>query len=259
MKIQFLKPGFEFIFSVTLLVILALPPVLIAQTQKPVQKDFEINIMNGDTTVNGKKLNQLSANDRMEALKDINHIENPDSAGAKGMRIQTRKRRMMFIMKDTMMNDSNAHNFKFRKRPQHMVTRMNFNMPDTRMSRRNSENFDYVSTDNDGISTHVRFHVSDASDIDLKRMEHVEGPRFEIKDLNMVPEFSAGKTMLMFNLPAKTPAMVKLSDSQGKLIWSEKAVGGTFSKAFPLNLNGIYFLQVKQGNAYCVKRVMKEE
>ena len=253
------KTSFEFIFSLMLAAILGLPPVLIAQNQKPVQKDMEISITNGDTVVNGKKISQLSADDRIEAMKDIRHIETPDSAGAKGMRMQFHNRRKMVMMRDTMANDSNAHNFRFKKRLPQMVNRMNFNMPDMRMPRRNTENFDFVSTDNDGISTHVRFRISDASDIDLKRTEHVEGPRFEIKDLSIVPLFATGKTMLMFSLPAKIQAMVKLSDSQGKLLWSEKAAGGNFTKAFPLNLNGIYFLQVKQGNAYCVKRIMKEE
>ena len=260
MKTHFLKPGFEFIFSLTLIVILALPPVLLAQAQKPATKDFEITIVNGDTTINGKKISELNADDRTAAMKDIGHIEKPDSAGSTAMHMQ--RHRMM--MKDSTGNNIGIGGLRLRKRAMNDKNQAGFNrdmqnMPDMRMPRRNTENFDYVSTDNDGISTHVRFHIADASNTDLKRMEYVEGPKFEIRDLSIVPEFASGKTLLIINLPLKTPASVKLSDSQGKVLWSEKAVGGTLSKTFALGLNGIYFLQVKQGNAYSVKRILKEE
>jgi hypothetical protein len=90
-------------------------------------------------------------------------------------------------------------------------------------------------------------------------MPPVEGPTLEISDLNIVPEFSTGKTLLMFSLPAKTVAEVKLIDSNGKALWKEKATGGSFSKTFVIGLNGIYYLQVKQGNGVAVKRIVKEE
>lgn len=128
-----------------------------------------------------------------------------------------------------------------------------------RSDRRDSQNFDYENIDNDGISTHVRFHVSNISNEDLKRMPHVEGPKFEIEDLNIVPEFSTGKTFMTFNLPAKTVAEVKLIDSEGKLIWSEKSNGVRFMKSFVIGLNGIYYLQIKQGNGFAIKRILKEE
>jgi hypothetical protein len=167
MKTFLLRPGFELIFALSLIAILALPPVLLAQSKKNV----DINIVNG----------------------------------------------------------------------------------------RNSQNFDYVSTDEDGISTHVTFHVSEVSNDDLKRMPHVEGGRFEISDLNLVPEFSTGKTLLMFDLPAKTAAEVKLTDSEGKILWNEKTAGGHFSKTFVFGLNGVYYLQVKQGHNISVKKIMKEQ
>src|SRR5580704_7625186 len=75
MKKFFLNPGFEFIFSLSLIVILGLPPVLLAQTQK----DVEIKIENGDTTVNGKNIKDLSATDRQNALRDIRHINDDGS------------------------------------------------------------------------------------------------------------------------------------------------------------------------------------
>jgi hypothetical protein len=90
-------------------------------------------------------------------------------------------------------------------------------------------------------------------------MPHIEGPRLEISDLNLVPEFSTGKTMLIFSLPGKAAAEVKLVDSEGKILWTEKSTGGRFTKSFVLGLNGIYYLQVQQGNGVAVKRIFKEE
>ena len=125
--------------------------------------------------------------------------------------------------------------------------------------RRNSQSFNYVNTDNNNISTRISFNVSDVTNDDLKRMPHIEGPRLEISDLNLVPQFSTGKTLVIFSLPSKAVAEVKLVDSQGNILWTEKASGGSFTKSFVMGLNGIYYLQVKQGNGVAVKRIMKEE
>jgi len=90
-------------------------------------------------------------------------------------------------------------------------------------------------------------------------MPHIEGPRLDITDLNIVPQFSTGKTLLLFTLPSKGAAEVKLINSEGKELWSEKTTGINFTKSFVIGLNGIYYLQVKQGNGIAVKRIMKEE
>jgi hypothetical protein len=36
-------------------------------------------------------------------------------------------------------------------------------------------------------------------------------------------------------------------------------VNGSFNKSFGLGLNGVYFLQVKQGGKVALKRIVKEE
>ncbi|MCR8557670.1 T9SS type A sorting domain-containing protein [Mucilaginibacter sp. BJC16-A38] len=289
MKKLLVKPGFELIFSVSFMAILCLPPMLLAQNK--IKKDMDIQILNGDTTVNGKNIKQLSAADRQDALTDINNLHNPakgkvfffkhiDTTGGKINHVEIRRR--------DGRNDqvSIAENFVFRdslgnaveRRPRVMARRWEIRGdnndggpgmgrgadrrtmgPMARFDRKNSQNFEYVNTDNDGVATRVSFHVSEASDDDLKRMPYVEGPKFEIKDLNLVPQFSSGKVLLMFNLLSKTPAEVKLSDSEGKFLWSEKAVNGTFSKSFALGLNGIYYLQIKQGKSISLKKIMKEE
>jgi len=125
--------------------------------------------------------------------------------------------------------------------------------------RKNSQRFDYITTDNEGISTHLSFRVTEISNEDLKKMPHVEGGKFEITDLNLVPEFSTGKTLIMLSLPSKAIADIKLIDSQGKVLWNDKTNTGSFSKSFVIGLNGIYYLQIKQGNNIAIKKIVKEE
>ena len=280
MKNFSLKPGFEFIFSLSLIAILALPPMLMAQDGK----DVEIKIENGDTTVNGKNIKELSAPDRKNALRDIKHIKSDyvpgtftlnqgDSTG-KASRFMFKQRMRengghQQVLTENFVKDS-LGNVVEQKPNRRRPMRMNdgapgkmelegrFNGP-MRFERKNSQNFDYVNTDNEGISTHLRFHISDITNEDLKKMPHVEGGKFEITDLNLVPEFSTGKTVLTFNLPAKTVAQVKLVDSEGKTLWDDKAAGGSFSKTFVMGLNGTYYLQIKQGRNISVKKIMKEE
>jgi hypothetical protein len=293
MKTPILKPGFEFIFSLSLLAILGLPPMLMAQNQK----DVEIKIENGDTTVNGKNIKELSASDRISALKDINHISGDLRNNNRDRRnIYRFKRRdtlggMMksdgrapMLTEDIVINNDSLGNVvemragkpgSIRKRVR-LEARNNDGAPDRlawigrdditgpgrpmmRLEHRNTQNFNYVNTDNDGISTRISFHVSEASNDDLKRMPRIEGPKLEIADLNIVPEFSTGKTLLLFNLPSKAAAEVTLMDSEGKTIWAEKSTGTAFSKSFVMGLNGIYYLQVKQGNGIAIKRITKEE
>jgi hypothetical protein len=126
-------------------------------------------------------------------------------------------------------------------------------------NRKNTQTFNYSNTDNDGISTNVSFRVNDASKETAKRIAGTEKTALNINDLNLSPEFSTGKTALSFTLESKTSADVKLTDSEGKALWSDKAAGGSFSKKTNLPRNGIYFLTVKQGANVAVKRIVKED
>jgi len=257
------------------------------------QKDIEIKIENGDTTINGKDIKTLSPKDRENALKDIKHISTdmtPD--GNKHFYLFNRKDTLVnghvtgdgsnpmiteniVITKDSLGNTvetrlrgrsamRNRMPFKY-KNPDDMPDRMDWRnggpmrAPMMRPEHRNSQNFTYVNTDNNDISTRISFHISDVTNDDLKRMPHIEGPRLDITDLNIVPQFSTGKILLMFSLPSRGPAEVKLVDGEGKDLWSEKSAGTNFIKSFVLGLNGIYYLQVKQGNGIAIKRIMKEE
>lgn len=299
MKTFFKKPGFEFIFAFALVMILGLPPILLAQI-KTQKEDVDIRIENGDTTINGKNLRDLTGADRESALNDINAIT--------GNRNDHVRRNFFFKRIDT--NKVGMNRFEFRRRepgngegpmmsrrfkvmrddtlamrgPDKMGQRkkMTFTykldganpddmdmrerafdrMPVHEMrkrDRRNTENFNFENTNNDGVVTRVNFHVSDISDDDLKRMPYVEGPKFEITDFNLVPQFSSGKVMLMFNMPSKASSEITLSDSQGKTLWTEKSMSSTFSKSFAMGLNGIYYLKVRQGKNIAIKKIMKEE
>jgi hypothetical protein len=289
------NPGFEFIFALSLIIILGVPPVLMAQAKK----DLEIKIVNGDTTINGKNIKDLTPKERKNALNDIKHLNSGggmktysnnttqtltfrQNNGDKGLymteddsdktlkRITIRPRRGNFPPMKTeditvIKIDSTGNMMKTMRGGGGRAG--NGDMPMRRPGgpmmgrgdRRNTQNFNYVSTDKDGIATHITFHVSEASNDDLKRMPHVEGGKFEVEDLNIVPEFTSGKTLLMFNLPSKAVAEVKLHDSEGRLLWSEKTVNGNFSKTFAMGLNGIYYLQIKQGSSVSVKKIMKDE
>ncbi|MFI5138579.1 MAG: T9SS type A sorting domain-containing protein [Sphingobacteriales bacterium] len=282
MKKFLLKPGFEFIFALSLTVILGLPPVLMAQNQK----DVEIKITNGDTTVNGKNIKDLSPKDRQNALRDIKHLNADssrkihffmkiDSGGRRFNRMEIRRRmqdnggHQPEITENIIIKDSLGNTIETKTgRPRPFSTRIDMNernfgerlSPPLRpFERKNSQSFDYVTTDNDGISTHLSFRVTEISNEDLKKMPHVEGGKFEISDLNLVPEYSTGKTLVMFNLPAKTIADIKLIDSHGKVLWNDKTNTGSFSKSCVIGLNGIYYLQIKQGNNIAIKKIIKEE
>jgi len=286
MKTPLFKPGFEFIFALSLMAILGLPPMLMAQNQH----DLEIKIENGDTTVNGKSIKTLSGKDRENALRDIKHLTG-DDAGYGHQRVFFKRRDTaikyngdqmiagnILITKDSLGNTvetrsehrgvlRNKMTFKYDTqgqlpdRPEWRNGEANGPMrrPMMRPEHRNSQNFTYVNTDNNEISTRINFYISDVTNEDLKKMPHIEGARLDITDLNIVPQFSTGKTLLLFTLPSKGTAEIKLINSEGKELWAEKTTGSTFTKSFVIGLNGIYYLQVKQGGGIAVKRIMKEE
>ena len=152
--------------------------------------------------------------------------------------------------------------FRFEPRDFNMPNRdfeMNMRGRGFEMHRRNTQSFSYSNTGSDGISTHINFMVSDASAEKTKKVTGSEKADLELTDLTLVPAFTSGKTLLMFSLPAHSPAEVKFMDNEGKVIWSERSLNGSFSKSFALGLNGMYLLEVKQGGKVALKRVVKEE
>lgn len=304
MKKLLLKPSLEVIFSISVMAILGLPLLVMAQTKK----DFEIKIVNGDTTVNGKDIKKLTEQERKDALAELGNLHgtfeietngdaesnitikrnnrrngktnviverkltkgeqltpeifeiNPGDSSSKKLNIKLNRLKKI----DTSfafnyeLNDEQPlkaemnRDFKF-ARPNIRPMRMRFN-------NRNTQNFDYVNTDNDGISTHISFRVTDAMNDKVKATGGPDKTTYlSLNDLNLSPEFSTGKVLISFNLPVKTPADVKLTDSQGKILFTDKAVAGSFGKKVSLPLNGIYYLSVKQGGASVTKKIVKED
>ena len=267
MKKHVMKPGFEFIFTLSILAVLGLPPLVFAQNTK----DVQISIVNGDTTVNGTNIKYLSARDRERALKDISKISMIDM-GTKGS-VQPPMansgdgtvRTKTFRYRQNGRDSSFA--FNYRLNDNNGPRRMNMDVhidrnPAMEFDHKNSQVFNYVTTDNNGVSTHVTYRVSEPTGA-LAHMgatpDKGQLDKLDVTDLNIVPEFSAGKTVLIFNLPSKAVADVQLKDSRGNLIWSDKVVNGSFIKTFPLGLNGVYYLRIEQKGQLAIKKIFKEQ
>jgi hypothetical protein len=266
MKKTTIKPGFEFIFSLSIIAILGLPALLFAQTTTT-KTDEQISIVNGDTTVNGKNIKDLSAKDKQEALKDISKIATINFADKPNYHRQ----RDIVIEGDAPMPPNSGM-----RPPRHRDSTFNLKlMPprgDAGMRRReggpmggfnpkNTEMFSYTTTDNNGISTHISYRVTDPSGPVAHVPGEMEPSQYElmaITDLTIVPQFSEGKTTISFNLTSKEPAEVRLKDSNGNILWTDKTTNGTFVKTFSLGLNGEYILHVKQGGKLAVKKIIKE-
>lgn len=264
MKKRIFNPGFEFIFTLAILAVFGLPPLVMAQNTK----DVQIAISHGDTTVNGKDIKDLSPKEKQEALKDIGAIAAivPDKAPA--MNGPRMKRTYRFQSKDGR-DSTTTFNYRARTDDRKMAMqpgsdeRMRERNPAFEFDHKNSQIFNYVTTDNNGVSTHASYRVSEPTG-GLTHMgtdpdQHDQHDKLDMTDLTIVPQFSAGKTVIMFNLPAKTIADVQFEDSKGNLIWSAKAVNGSFMKSFPMGLNGIYYLRVEQKGKLAVKKIFKEQ
>jgi hypothetical protein len=302
MKKQLLKPGFEFIFALSIIAILGLPPLVLAQNQKNV----EIQIINGDTTINGKDIKKLTAQERKEAIAELNNMPqtfNLEKSGDRGNGKIVIKRRnksdnheKQIVIERSFLNDSDmpmlskmdgtdsthkmftyrfnkpdgsdssiAFDYKFDVDPK-LKVKINRDFKFNRITndnfafnRRNTQTFNYSNTDNDGISTSISFKVGDPSKERLKSIAGIEKAGLALNDLSLIPEFSTGKTTMTFNLAAKTTAGVTFTDRDGKTLWTDKATAGNFLKKFSLPINGIYYLQVKQGTSVAVKRIVKED
>ncbi|QJD96491.1 T9SS type A sorting domain-containing protein [Mucilaginibacter robiniae] len=272
------KLSLELLFSVSIIAIIIIPQILMAQDHK----NMEISIHGQDTLINGKNLKDLPANDRQEAVTEIEKLSHLAPGGVARINYLRHSNPMMpapaddsahlQVNIDHFRNDNIngfglMHHRPFnpdRNGPERMG---NFPFPNSNpagvtgiryFKRRNIQTFDYSNTDNNGINTQVSFQISDPMENEVQQLMGTAKTGLELKDISLVPQFTAGKTLLTFGLPAKTLAEVELTDSEGKAIWKEKANTETFSKSFSWTLNGIYFLVVKQGSLTAMKRIVKE-
>lgn len=270
MKKRLLKPGFEFMFSAGIVAAISLPQLLFAQDRKEVEKEVNIVIRNNDTTFNGKNLKKMSADEKHEALAEINKTVKPH--GLQRVEIKTRKSIDITgpdgIKTVYTYNDLDSAGHYLGKLPDiDLRFDRTFNerpIPESRplrisnLRRVNAQTFDFNNVGKDGMNTHISYRVTDAAIEDAKKIAGTTTNNLELQDLTLTPQFTAGKTVLSFTLPTKTPADVQLTDSDGKTLWKDKAASAIFSKTFTWGLNGVYYLLVKQGGNTVVKRIVKE-
>ncbi len=252
------KPGFETIFALGLIVVLGLPPVLLAQNTK----DLEIKIENGDTTINGKKLKDLSAKDRAFVMKDLKNI-NINTIGRMGdLREDSSPQIIVYKRDDSTDNREvkvDVRDYQFKNNSGFDVNRNKLQAPIQRVGpKKNFQSYDYAIVDNEGISTRVRFTISATNNDDLRNPPYNQDPQFQINNLNIIPEFNSGTVLLTFNLPSKANAEVRFINSAGNFVWESRTNNGNFSKSFALGLNGVYYLEIKDGKSIVVKKIVKE-
>jgi len=295
MKKLHLKQGFEVIFSLSLMVVLTLPGMVWAQSQM----DMDINIQNGDTTVNGKKLHDLAPNERLAALNYISRLNKLKSGHNPNTMFSEQKPSVTTapaavapatvppstvtppaiapstattgtaatVTDSTTLRDSSGHALHVLRRipgdasgnGTAVVAPAATAQPDlstmpwlSRFTHRNTQTFNYTYTGADSMTTQISFRVSnEVSDTLAKKA------MLQISDLRLVPEFSTGKTLVMFSLPDKDPAEVSLINSEGKPLLNEKTTAQDFSATVVLPFNGIYYLHVKQGDKSVTKQIIK--
>jgi hypothetical protein len=286
MKKNRLSPSLEFAFAFGVTAILTLPLLVKAQDSK----EFKVNINNADTTVNGKNIKELSADERKDALKKINQLNDHitittksddgntfvyKSSGSGDAQVVEQMGKLAPVMAYSLSTGNNGKSVTLKSRNGEVMSSYSLsesaagdNAPRkaanvfsylSRGNNKNTQNFSYSNTDNDGISTHVNFSVADAGTETMKKISGKEKADLEVNDLNLVPAFSTGKTVLSFSLAAKTAADVEFKNSEGTVLWSSKTANGDFSKSFELPKNGVYYLQVKQGGKLALRRITKQE
>ena len=129
-----------------------------------------------------------------------------------------------------------------------------------RQPAKNAQAFNYTSTDNDGLSTRVSFHLHEVDELQFKKIagDATVKKMEELKDLILHPNFSTGKTTVSFQLPVKGSAMVKVLDSSLKVLYADKTSNGVFNKQVLMPKNGIYYLTIYQNKSWFVRQIVKE-
>lgn len=280
MKKRLFNSSFEALFTAGVVLALALPQFLFAQKHNEVS----INIHNNDTTFNGKNLKDMQPAEKREAIAEINktvkpkgsllqnlqlRMAGPDSAG---IRVYTYRRdsvnkgRLSLDLDqfrgDNLNGIGHMPDIAFRmadgpRDGQRGILHYNNGANNIRVTG-STQKVEYKFTDKDGINTYLSYQISEPFMDEAKKAAGVNKSDFELLDLTLTPQFSAGKITLSFTLPAKTTADVQLTNSDGQAIWKDKATTGVFSKSFTWGLNGVFYLVVNQGGKTAVKRIVKE-
>ncbi|QKJ31853.1 T9SS type A sorting domain-containing protein [Mucilaginibacter mali] len=297
MKKFLAKPGFEAMFYAGLLLLIVLPAMVFAQSNN---KSVNITVVNKDTLINGKRINDLKPDEKKEAkealatlgaqrmnrtdfvysLRGVLHgdsirVNSPSARyRVNGVRLNPAtikidsNHKMTYFFRDSANKDYGVYSSdrmpnarpdmsRYRMPNVHVDTK-DYRMPVVRPGERGVVSLNFNSIDKNGIPTRSNFRISSAMPEMVKKLTGTEVADLLVTDIALVPEFSAGKTFLIFTLPYNTQADVSFTDSDGKTLWNEKSTGNKFNKSFPLPMNGVYYLVVKQGGKSAVRKVVKE-
>lgn len=307
---------------IAVLVVVSSGKVVNGQDKKQDKKQVKrtITIIDGDTTINGKALSEMSRAEKEKARKEFREMERErksfrmDRDGDREITIIRKRGDAPAVIKwrtDSGSNhryflgDKNARFFTFRNDsvyvsvdPDSIMRRFHIDslnkfhgriafprdfsipmpnavrVPRPRLfvdgserpegwggrERTNTQSFSFRNTDKDGITTRINISVSDASKEQIKKITGKEAAStLTIHDLTMATSFSSGKVAIMFTLPSKGTASVKLLDNELKPVFSENLTQSSFSKQVMMPRNGVYYLVVSQGNKYAVKRIVKQQ
>lgn len=321
MKTQVLK-SLVYSFPLLVLVVISAGKGVNAQDKKSDKKEIRrsVIIIDGDTTVNGKALSEMSKSEKERVRKELNEhrldgdvrvIVSPKGDkdvtiirkrvnGTEPLKWRTDSgaRRSYFRGRDTRVFTFRDDSVLFHMGPDSIMKRFHIDSlgkfhgaigfprdfsiaipnairsPRARVyvdgverpgiwgapERANTQNFSFRNTDKDGISTRINISVSNASKEQFKKITGKdEAGSLTIQDLIMSPNFSSGKVAIMFTLPAKGTATVKLLDNELKPVFSESLTQSSFSKQVMMARNGVYYLVVSQGNKHAVKRIVKQQ
>lgn len=128
--------------------------------------------------------------------------------------------------------------------------------------RNNSQLFTYRNTDKDGISSRMTISINEANKEELSALKLKGSAKTDptITDLALYPNFSSGKMSLSFNIASKGNTEIKIYNSDYQTVFTDKAPGlsGNYTKQLSLPKNGVYFIEISQGSARFIRRIVKE-
>ena len=136
-------------------------------------------------------------------------------------------------------------------------------MRSSRPNLPNSNSYNFISTDKNGFTTKTKITVEEPFRSELKTIFNNQNApinSLELNNLLFYPNFSKGTTTLSFSTSAKATIEVKMLDGDGHPLFLDKKTlsSDTYVKQFILSKNGIYYLQVNQGNNTFIRKVIKE-
>lgn len=127
--------------------------------------------------------------------------------------------------------------------------------------RKNSSSFNYNYIDQDGIPSRMNIRISEPEKEYLEKITGFKDSNTDLKieDLTLFPNFSTGKTGVSFNTLSNSPLKLKILNSEFKQVFSDEinSVNGSYNKQISLPKNGVYYIAIKQRNAWFLRKIIK--